>query len=344
MQENLAELRHNEKHQNILKMNILCYTLGKSPVPLLTITDNVGTCLDYYEEMRLMHHIPNIVKKQYRQKFHKAKKLARQGEDSKGRVKRLLEAAFEEEIKCFFEYNEDHFLTTSPHFSGFGSRLNQYLKDHGQKKGIFITSRVHPGEPQASFMLDGLLKYLLSKDAEELRKNFIIRIVPMLNPDGVIYGNYRCSLLGCDLNRKWEKPNRLLHPTIYHSKQLIRLMHQERRVTLYCDMHGHSRKQNAFFYGCCYKNYEQEGRIKNAQLRIIPLLCCQRNNLFSLKDSRFNVEKCKESTGRVVIFKEFNIINSFTLECSFFGKEWATQTESARSMGLTKASQQPASQ
>jgi murein tripeptide amidase MpaA len=52
-------------------------------------------------------------------------------------------------------------------------------------------------------MLDGLLKYLLSKEAEELRKHFVIRIVPMLNPDGVIYGNYRCSLLGCDLNRKW---------------------------------------------------------------------------------------------------------------------------------------------
>ena len=103
-----------------MKMNILCYTLGKSPVPLITITENIHSYLDYYEEMRLMHQIPNIVKKAFRQKYQKAKKLARQGEDSKGRVKRLLEAAFEEEIKCFFEYNEDHFLTTSPLFAGFG--------------------------------------------------------------------------------------------------------------------------------------------------------------------------------------------------------------------------------
>jgi murein tripeptide amidase MpaA len=80
--------------------------------------------------------------------------------------------------------------------------------------------------------------------------------VPFLNPDGVIYGNYRCSLLGCDLNRKWEKPNRLLHPTVFHSKYLIRNMNQERKVILFCDLHGHSRKQNAFFYGCTYKNYE----------------------------------------------------------------------------------------
>lgn len=71
-------------------------------------------------------------------------------------------------------------------------------------------------------MLDGLLNYLTSPEAADLRKHFVIRIVPMLNPDGVIFGNYRCTLVGCDLNRKWDKPNRFLHPTIYHTKNLIR--------------------------------------------------------------------------------------------------------------------------
>ena len=55
-------------------------------------------------------------------------------------------------------------------------------------------------------MLDGLISYLLSEKGETLRRHFVIRIVPVLNPDGVIYGNYRCSLLGVDLNRKWDKP------------------------------------------------------------------------------------------------------------------------------------------
>ena len=41
-------------------------------------------------------------------------------------------------------------------------------------------------------------------------------------------------------------------------------MHTERKVVIYTDFHGHSRKSNAFFYGCAYKNYEQEGRVKNA--------------------------------------------------------------------------------
>jgi hypothetical protein len=33
------------------------------------------------------------------------------------------------------------------------------------------------------------------------------------------------------------------------------------------------------------------------------------------------MDKSKESTARIVIFKEMNIMNSFTLEVSFFGKE-----------------------
>ena len=45
-------------------------------------------------------------------------------------------------------------------------------------------------------------------------------------------------------------------------------MHAERKVLLYCDLHGHSRKKNAFFYGCSYKNYEQEiNGVYNSELR-----------------------------------------------------------------------------
>lgn len=199
----------------------------------------------------------------------------------------------------------------------------QYLKDHSQKKAVVLTARVHPGEPQASFMLEGSLQVLLSDSdlARELRRHFVFRVVPMLNPDGVVQGNYRCSLLGCDLNRKWLLPNKHLHPSIYYSKQLIKHAHQERKVLLYCDMHGHSRKQNVFFYGCAYKNYEFEGRIKNAQLRILPLLCCHKDASFSFANSTFRIENAKESTGRVVVFREFNIMNSFTLECSFHGRQ-----------------------
>jgi murein tripeptide amidase MpaA len=64
----------------------------------------------------------------------------------------------------------------------------------------------------------------------------------MLNPDGVINGNYRCSLAGCDLNRRWKTPSKVIHPTIYHVKKLVKEVYLERGVALFCDLHGHSRK------------------------------------------------------------------------------------------------------
>jgi murein tripeptide amidase MpaA len=71
------------------------------------------------------------------------------------------------------------------------------------RRAVIITSRVHPGESTASWVIEGTLKYLVSEDqgARYLRDNFVFKIIPMLNPDGVIVGNYRCSLSAMDLNR-----------------------------------------------------------------------------------------------------------------------------------------------
>jgi len=43
----------------------------------------------------------------------------------------------------------------------------------------------------------------------------------MLNPDGVVNGNYRTSLSGEDLNRQWKFCNKSDHPEIYFSKKII---------------------------------------------------------------------------------------------------------------------------
>lgn len=92
------------------------------------------------------------------------------------------------------------------------------------KKGIFLSARVHPGESNASWMMKGVLDFLTSNtpEARALRDNFVFKIVPILNPDGVINGNYRCSLSGQDLNRRWKAPNKVLHPVNFAVKKLMR--------------------------------------------------------------------------------------------------------------------------
>ena len=41
--------------------------------------------------------------------------------------------------------------------------------------------------------------------------------------------------------------------------------------------------------------------------------------MFRFFASRFRIERSKEKTARVVLFREFNIMNCFTLEASFLG-------------------------
>ena len=120
-----------------------------------------------------------------------------------------------------------------------------------QKKAIIISARVHPGETGASYMQKGVIDYLVGGSicARILRDNFIFKIIPMVNPDGVILGNTRCSLVGQDLNRQWQDPTKETHPVLWHMKQLIRKTQEERDVLLFCDFHGHSRKKNIFMYG-----------------------------------------------------------------------------------------------
>ena len=133
-----------------------------------------------------------------------------------------------------------------------------------KRKGVVITARVHPGESVGSWMMKGSLDFLTdsaSPEAELLRQHFVFKVIPMLNPDGVINGNYRCSLAGCDLNRRWKAPSKILHPEVYYTKQLIVEFSKERELSLFCDYHGHSRRKNIFMYGCSIPNAPEESRL-----------------------------------------------------------------------------------
>ena len=94
-----------------------------------------------------------------------------------------------------------------------------------KKKGVVVTARVHPGETNSSWMMEGLILFLTSDSPhahvilhshftndvtvmswQALRRSFVFKLVPMLNPDGVVVGNYRTSLAGVDLNRVFKTP------------------------------------------------------------------------------------------------------------------------------------------
>ena len=77
------------------------------------------------------------------------------------------------------------------------------------KPTIFLTSRVHPGETPASYVLNGILNFLLNEKSDQakvLLKQFVFKIIPILNPDGVYRGYYRLDTKCQNLNRYYLSP------------------------------------------------------------------------------------------------------------------------------------------
>ena len=73
-------------------------------------------------------------------------------------------------------------------------------------KVIVILGRVRASEAPSSFIIQGLIDFLVSDHeiAHSLREHLVFKIVPVVNPDGVYLGNTRGNLLGMDLNRCWQ--------------------------------------------------------------------------------------------------------------------------------------------
>uniref|UniRef100_A0A8D0UNS7 tubulin-glutamate carboxypeptidase n=1 Tax=Sus scrofa TaxID=9823 RepID=A0A8D0UNS7_PIG len=210
------------------------------------------------------------------------------------------------------------------------SNSTDHLEQFRQRPYQVITARVHPGESNASWMMKGTLEFLVSSDpvAQLLRESFIFKIIPMLNPDGVINGNHRCSLRGEDLNRQWLSPKAHLQPTIYHTKGLLHyLCSIGRRPMVFCDFHGHSQKKNVFLYGCSIKEtlWQAESTVGTSDLsedvsyRTLPKILDKLAPAFTMSSCSFLVEKSRASTARVVVWREMGVPRSYTMESSYCG-------------------------
>jgi murein tripeptide amidase MpaA len=86
---------------------------------------------------------------------------------------------------------------------------------------VFITARVHCGEIPASYFLQGMIDFLMEDEIQSqvLLDNFVFKIIPMLNPDGVSRGYWRNDTQALNLNRCYSNASKDLHPSIYAAKE-----------------------------------------------------------------------------------------------------------------------------
>lgn len=96
-------------------------------------------------------------------------------------------------------------------------------------------------------MMDGFIQQLLLPDSHYLRDKCIFQIIPMVNVDGVVLGNFRTGIMGRDLNRCFNLPDK------FNEITLIRRIAETCKPETFLDFHGHSAKKNVFIYGPDFK-------------------------------------------------------------------------------------------
>ena len=104
------------------------------------------------------------------------------------------------------------------------SNFKSSEKNIAWREAVIIIGRVNPGESNSNFIIEGILEFLVSniEAAVELRNKYVFKIIPMVNPDGVIIGNSIWSLNGQDLNRQYATPTKRASPEIYAIKQILK--------------------------------------------------------------------------------------------------------------------------
>lgn len=193
-------------------------------------------------------------------------------------------------------------------------------KEVKEKLAIVIIARQHPGEVVGSWAVQGLLRFLLGATpaAKRLREEFVFHVIPLVNVDGVVHGNSRCTLAGVDPNRVWHDPNPILHPVVFALKNHMRSLSQgmstaypAKGIEMFLDLHGHSAKFGCFFYGS-----NPSAHISNA---VFPKLCSLISTDIDFEQCHWRCPKSHRKTARYVVYKQFGVKYAYTVECSLYG-------------------------
>ena len=201
------------------------------------------------------------------------------------------------------------------------------------RQSVIFTARVHPGETSGSYVIESVINNLLnnSEQSNILLDKYIFKIIPMLNPDGVIHGHYRNNILGKDLNRMWQDPRENITPTIFYLKKLISI----NKPFFFCDFHGHSNMPNCALY-CCSPPKKKKNRFYNFsngntksyhfyEEKVFMKIMEEESKYYQKSGEKYNIQKSKLKSARGVIYTEFNVYFSYALETGLMAK-WNKQS------------------
>ncbi len=110
---------------------------------------------------------------------------------------------------------------------------------------LFLVGRQHPPEVSGAVAFLAFYEALMADTelAGQFRQRFQVVAIPILNPDGVVGGNWRHNLGATDLNRDW---GLFRQPETQHIKELLdRLDSDGKKIRMFLDFH--STRRNVFY-------------------------------------------------------------------------------------------------
>lgn len=114
------------------------------------------------------------------------------------------------------------------------------IADKG-KKVIWLMFRQHAWESGSSWTGEGLMRFVSSADpvARQIRKDTIVKVLPLCDPDGVFHGTVRFNRYGFDLNRNWDVIDPVKMPEITaERKAILDWMSAGSRIDFFLTLHN----------------------------------------------------------------------------------------------------------
>ena len=195
---------------------------------------------------------------------------------------------------------------------------------------IFITARVHPGETPGTLMFNGILKALLDSENninKLLLDNFIFKLIPIINVDGVSNGYFRLNTEGYNLNRCYLGPSPKINPENYAITKLFYHYSSNYKVRYYFDLHADMNVRGVYTFGNALKSFEEHVenvlfsfifKINSTHVDFSHCIFTQR----SMGTKAKNDSMGKEATSRVQFYQKTGLIHTYTIESTYFKGEF----------------------
>ena len=155
-----------------------------------------------------------------------------------------------------------------------------------------------------------------------LRDRFVVRLIPLLNPDGVYHGHYRFDTRGVNLNRAYVNASPELSPSTYACMALVAQSHGREDLLVYLDLHAHAGRRGCFFYGNVLESAKAQ-----EDAALFAKLVALNTRWFDFDGCTWFDAAAHAGSARAAVYAITGLTHIYTLECNYDSGAYANELQ-----------------